>query len=128
MSMTYALKIGGSSGTDLTSYLKASGYIVQRAKLWDNAERNMAGTLQANFIGIFPKLKLKFRALTPAELKTIIALLDTATFTVSWWDANSETYKEGTFYAGDFDNTLINMDLEIYEGFEVSLISIAKMT
>jgi len=122
--MTYALKI---DGTDLTSYLKQSGYVVQRAKLWDSAERNMAGTLQANFIGIFPKIILKFRVLTKAEISIITALLDSSTFTVNWFDEVTDTYKQGTFYAGDFDNTLINMDLELFEGFEVSLISVAKM-
>jgi hypothetical protein len=124
MAMTYAIKI---NNTDLTSYLRDKGYKVQRPKLWDNAERNMAGTLQANFIGIFPKITLKFRALSPTEIKTVSDLLDNATFTVSWWDEEYGNYRTGTFYAGGFDNTLINIDLELYEGFEVNIISVARL-
>lgn len=123
---TYLVKIGG---TDLTSYLKApDGYKVVRNKLWTEAGRNLSGTLRATFIGIFPKIALTFRSLTTTEMKAVVALLDASSFTVNWWDANSQTAKEMTCYAGDFDPSIMHLDKERYEPFSVNLIPFSKMT
>jgi hypothetical protein len=123
---TYLVKI---NTVDLTSYLKApSGFKVGRYKLWAEANRNMDGSLTANFIGIFPKLKLVFKPLTETQLQDVQELLDNATFTVAWWDNVSSTYKAGIFYAGDWDAGMIHKELGLYDSFEVSLISTTKLT
>lgn len=123
---SYLIKI---ETVDITPYLKApGGYKVQRAELWDNANRNMAGNLKSDFVGVFPKIMLDFRAMTSAEMATIAALISANSLTVEWWDVATETYKSGEFYKGDYSNSLISMDLELYEGFGVNLIAFNKLT
>ena len=121
----YTLKI---NTTDITGYLKSpGGYTTQRAKLWKDAGRNMTGNLLSTFLGIFPKIKLNVRAgLSDSEISTLTTLLDNASFTVQWWDSKSQSYKTGTFYAGDFDIPLHTKGF--YDTFQVSLISFNKLT
>lgn len=123
---TFLVKIGD---TDLTSYLRApEGYKVQRAKLWSDAGRAMNGTLRATYIGLFPKILLNFRNLSYTEMKTICGLLDDSSFTVTWWDAESQSTKSGTYYAGDFDVSIMNLSKSKYEPFVVSLVPFSKLT
>lgn len=119
----YLLKI---NTIDLTPYI--SEYKVERPKLVTDAGRNLKGDLRASFLGIYPKINLTFKALTESETSTVVGLLDNASFTVNWWDPGSQTYKSGTFYAGDFDSSLIIKNRGIYAGFRVNLISFSKMT
>lgn len=121
--MTYILKI---NGTDLSSYLKT--YKVQRAKLYKDANRTMSGELKTTFIGIFPKILLEFRNTTDDEHSIILGLLDNSSFTVSWWDSKTQAYKSGTYYAGDFESDLFNVDTQRYNPFSVNLIPFKKLT
>ena len=88
----------------------------------------MAGELKASLIGIFPKIELEFRHLTSSEMKSLLALLKPAVLSVSWWDAESESYKTGNFYAGDFSYSKLHKDLDRYDKFTVSLIPYKKMS
>lgn len=121
MAMTYTLKIGT---TDISAYLK--GYSVQRSKLWTDANRNLAGDLKATFIGIFPKIKLEFTYLTEAELKTVIGLMDSPSFSVDWWDSGSGTYKVANYYSGDYEYPLFDKTKGRYKEFSVNLIPYKK--
>lgn len=111
-----------------TTLSKIKSFKVERNKLWTEADRNMAGDLRATFIGLFPKVVVEFGYLTADELKTNIALLDLASFTLQWWDAGSETLKSGTYYAGDYATPLFDKTKELYEPFSVNLIPFSKMT
>jgi hypothetical protein len=83
-------------------------YKVTRNKLWKEAQRNMAGELNAVFIGIFPKLEVKICVTTATYLKTLIALFDTSYLKLRWFDPLTEDYKRGTFYMNDYSNELIS--------------------
>lgn len=85
-----------------------SEYKVSRNKLWKEAKRNMAGTLNAVFIGIFPKLEVKIKVTTATYLKTLIALFDLPYVKLRWFDPLTEDYKRGTFYMNDYSNELIS--------------------
>jgi len=119
--MTYLIKIGS---TDLTPYL--NGFKVGRPKLWKDSDRNMAGELKATFLGVYPKIALSFRMTTAAEYAIIANLLDASSFSVSFWDAGTSTYKTATYYAGDFEGDLFNIATQRYNDFTVNLIPFKK--
>jgi hypothetical protein len=121
MAKTYEVKIGSTALTGLKSY------IVSRPKLFSEAERTLNGDLKATFIGVFPKITLRFNYLTETQLKAILILLEPASISVQWWDSHSASYKTGTFYAGDFAYPLWRNDVSMYEPFEVNLISYSKI-
>jgi hypothetical protein len=124
MAKTYLVKIGS---TELDGYLKQNGLIVERNKLWTDADRNLNGDLKATFIGVFPKLTLEFTYLTEAQMKTITGLLDDSSFTVSWWNSKIEDYTSATYYAGDYSYPVFNKEKGTYESWGVSLIPFSKV-
>ena len=118
----------------IDTLLKINGVIVPkvkeyrplRAKLWANAERTMSGELQADFVGIFPKIQLSFAPMGASDLKTVIGMLDTPFFTLTWYDAKTQGIKSAQYYAGDYETPLLNKKKELYDGFDVSLIPVKK--
>lgn len=107
---------------------KVKKFAVQYNKLWTDAGRNMQGDLRSTYVGIFPKIVLNFAHTTQDEIDTLLSLLNQPSFTVEWWDADSETAKSGTFYAGDFEIGVFNKQKELYEPFGVNLIAFNKLT
>ncbi len=105
---------------------KVKGYSIKRSKLWTDANRNLAGTLRSTFIGIFPKVKVKFAPLTEDEMQTIIGLLDRPSFTLEFWDAKTKQVQSELYYSGDYDVDLRLKRDGLYSGFEVSLIPWSK--
>ena len=105
---------------------KLKAYKVQPNKLWTEAGRNMAGDLRSTFIGIFHKLLLEFAPTTEAECSTIINLINLPSFTVAWYDEATDSMKTGTFYAGDFDYSVLKKADGIYDAFSVNLIPFSK--
>lgn len=122
MSLTNIVKI---NGTELPSVKK---FVVGRNKLWSNADRNMKGDLRATFVGIFPKLKISFAPMSDDDLSTIDTLLDLSFFTVVWWDTRSQSFKSGQYYASDYDNSLLNKTKELWDGFDVDLVPVSKLS
>lgn len=119
MAITYLAKI---NGVDVPKIRK---FKVARNKLWDDAGRNMAGTLRATYIALFPKITIEFAVLTASEMATVDGMLDTPFFTLSWWDAKTRAIKSGSYYASDYDNSLLDQERELYEGFSVNLVPVA---
>jgi hypothetical protein len=113
------------NGTTLTGL---KGYTVERNKLWTDAGRDMGGNLHSVHVGLFPKLNLEFRPLTDTELAVLIPLLDLPSFTVEWYDAGTNTVKEGLYYSGDYKYSVYRKDTGLYETFTVNLIPYNKMT
>lgn len=111
-----------------TDIPKIKDYKVQRNKLWTDAGRNLAGDLRSTFIGIFPKIMLVLAPLTEAQMTSLITLLDAPSFTVSWWDAKTQTHKSGTFYAGDFEIGVLKKSTGMYEDTKFNLIPFNKLT
>lgn len=117
------LQIGNTTISGLKSYS------VQYNKLWKDAERNMAGNISANLIGIFPKLMLTFRdGLTENEVSTIAGLLNQDYFSVTYFDPQSKTTKTANYYAGDFELPMLDKTRGLYKTFTVNLIPVSKRT
>ena len=92
------------NGTSLP-YIKQ--FKVGRNKLWKDADRNMAGTVNATLIGIFPKITITTRRLTQAEMAQLCAILDSPYFTVQWFDVRTQATHSATYYASDYDTELL---------------------
>jgi len=120
MAKTYEVKIG-------TTELVLKSFSVGRNKLWSDTDRNIAGDLKANYIGIFPKLELEFGYMTESELKALLILLEPAVISVSWWDSEYGDYRTGNFYANDFSYPLFNKSRGLYSPFSVNLIPYKKI-
>ena len=88
----------------------------------------MDGDLKAVRVGVFPKLMLEFGYLTEAELKAILALLEPATLSVTWWDTQAEDYDTANFYAGDLEYPYWSKSKGMYAPFSVNLIPYSKKT
>lgn len=120
MAISTLLKIDGVTVPNVKEYT------VERAKLWSNANRTLSGELKADFIGLFPKIKVKFSVMDSDDMAILTDMLDTAFFTLTWYDALSESLKSAQYYAGDYDTPLIDKSRELYNEFWVSLIPVAK--
>jgi hypothetical protein len=120
--LTYLCKIGS---TDITPYLKS--YEVSYEELWSEANRNMAGNLKATFIATVPKISLQFRQMTQTEMSTVMGLLDDHTFTVYWWEEQSDTYKSGSFYRGELKVGIRDLNSKMYKDLSVNLIAFNKL-
>lgn len=103
-------------------------YTVKYAKLWSNAGRNMAGSLRATLIGVFPKIVVEFAPMGEDDLATIASLLNKSSFTAQFYDPDTKQVQTGTFYASDFDTSVLKKSGNIYDAFQVSLISYNKAT
>ncbi len=122
MVKTYEVKIGT---TELKNLKK---FEVERAKLWLDADRNMAGEMKATLIGVFPKLSIEFNYTTEAEAKAILALLEPAVLSVTYWDTKAGGYKTADYYAGDCTVPYWSKSKAMYMPFSVNLIAYRKTT
>ncbi len=98
-------------------------------KLFDSSSgRNLAGSMTATLIGIFPKLTLQFRKLTKSELEIIAPILDSPRQTVTYYDPNEKTNITMTTYTGDYEitNKTVIGNNRKNEGFSCSFIAIRK--
>jgi hypothetical protein len=120
MAITTLLKINGTTVPNIKEYKPL------RAKLWGNAERTMAGELQADFVGIFPKIEVTFSPMGASDLATIITMLDTPFFTLTWYDAKTQGLKSAQYYASDYETPLLDKNRELYDEFSVSLVPVKK--
>lgn len=113
-------KIIKINGTPLP---KVKKYTVGYNLLWADAERNMAGSLNANLIGEFPKIELEFPdGLTQSEVDTICNALSPAFFMVEYWDSRLNKYTSGQFYRNDYNLELMDKYKKLYHGIKVNLI------
>lgn len=101
-------------------------YKIGRAKLWKDADRNMAGDVRATLIGIFPKIKIKIGVLTQNQIAEITQLLDSDYFEVEWFDVRIQATIKTKYYASDYDIDLLDKTKGLYKPFEVNLVPISK--
>ncbi len=120
--LTYLCKIGI---TDLTPYL--SGYEVSYEELWSEANRNMAGNLKASYVATIPKITLTFIQLSQTDYSTILGLLNSHTFNVTWWDEQTDTYRTGSFYRGELKTAIRDLNTKMYKELSVNLIAFNKI-
>lgn len=101
-------------------------YKIGRAKLWKDADRNMAGDVRATLIGIFPKIKIKIGVLTQNQVAELTQLLDKDYFEVEWFDVRIQATIKTLYYASDYDIDLLDKTKGLYKPFEVNLVPISK--
>lgn len=101
-------------------------YKIGRAKLWKDADRNMAGDVRAFFIGVYPKIKMKIGVTTQEEMSALTQLLDLDYFEVEWFDVRIQTTIKTMYYASDYDTDLLSKSRGLYNPFEVNLIPVSK--
>lgn len=94
-------------------------------KLWSSdSGRNLAGTQKGTLIGIFPKLVLNFRPLTPSEVHYLAPIFDSARQTTKYYDDNKGQITTMTTYTGDWK--AVSKKLNKCESFSISFISTKK--
>lgn len=95
----------GTGGVDLTSYITKDGFKVTYNKLWssDTGRNSMTGENKGTFIGIFPKFSVSVGKIktTKAKAAEILAIVNSATFYCKWYDAETQSMRTASFYAGD---------------------------
>lgn len=114
------VKINGTTFDHLVTYK------IGRAKLWKNADRNMAGDVRATLIGIFPKIKMKVNYTTQEQMSRLTQLLDQDFFEVEWFDVRIQDTVITQYYASDYDIELDNKEKGRYKPFEVNLVPVSK--
>lgn len=114
------VKINGTRLPYITSYK------IERAKLWKNSERNMAGDIRATLVGVFPKIIVSVGYTTQEQMANITALLDQDFFTVEWFDVRIQETVSTKYYASDYTIELDNKYKGRYKPFEVSLVPVSK--
>lgn len=94
-------------------------------KLWSNdSGRTLSGKMTGTLIGIFPKIIMSFRSLTPEELAYLAPHFDNAQQTLKYIDPNKNTEVTMDTYAGDWGITYKR--LRKGQGFDLSFISVDR--
>ena len=89
----------------------------------------MSGDLVGlTLLGVFPKIEIGFPHLTATEVNALCSIFNAQSFTVEYWNPDTQTTKTGTFYAGDYKVGLFNKEKEMFEPWEINLIAFNKQT
>lgn len=122
MAISYLCKI---EGTDITPYLKS--FEVSYEEMWSEANRNMAGILRASYIATSPKISIQFRQLSNTEMRTILGLVNGHSFTVAWYDEQTQSYLQDEFYRGELKIGIRDLNTEMYKELSMNLISFGTL-
>jgi len=92
-------------------------------KVWssDSGRENLAGVMQGTLIGIFPKLVLYFRKLTPEQIHILAPIFDSAWQSVSYYDDNKGQMVTMQTYTGDWK--ISSTKIGKGETFQISFIA-----
>ncbi len=108
------------NGISMGQYLVQVEY--QYPKLWgSDSGRNLAGDQTGTLIGVFPKLILQFRKLTPQELQTLAPIFDSQQQSVTYYDPLKQNNITISTYTGDW--SVVNKSIGKNEGFQISFIA-----
>lgn len=108
------------NGISMGRYLVQVEY--QYPKLWgSDSGRNLAGDQTGTLIGVFPKLILQFRKLTPQELQTLAPIFDSQQQSVTYYDPFKQNNITISTYTGDW--SVVNKSIGKNEGFQISFIA-----
>ena len=109
--------------TPIVQYLTSASFGYY--KIWSSKSgRNMAGTNSGTLVGIFPKIEMTFGRLTEAQLKIVLGLLNSVTFTVTYYDPEYSASYTMSCYGGDVVFTQKYLDK--VESFSASVIANSK--
>ena len=99
------------------------GYHKQWAS--DTGRNTLSGNMSGTLLGIYPKLTLKFRKLTQAEIEIITPILDSASQSLTYYDPTKKANITIATYTGDYEivNKQIISGNAKNDGFECSFIA-----
>ena len=111
------------NGINMGQYLVQVEY--SYPKLWgSDSGRNLAGDQTGTLIGVFPKLILQFRKLTPQELQTLAPIFDSQQQSVTYYDPFKQNNITISTYTGDW--SVVNKSIGKNEGFQISFIATSR--
>ena len=94
-------------------------------KLWSNdSGRTLSGKMTGTLIGIFPKIIMSFRSLTPEELTYLAPHFDNARQTIQYIDPNKNTQLTMETYTGDWE--IVYKNMRKGQPFDLSFISVDR--
>ena len=118
----YLIKVGGSAGTILPmKYIKTEGYDITPAqRLETEAKRAVTGVLHRTTVAhTATKVEFSTPIITNTGLENLILLFRNAwtdvsqrKLTLQYYDMESNSYKEGTFYMPDIKYQIHHIDNE----------------
>lgn len=122
MAQVYSIRTINGQTPPVPQSLVATRYTLDK-----DSYRTASGDLIRNPIAKKMKFELTFAPMSKTELQSLLSMLDSESFTVTYEDIVSGTVKSGTFYHNDFvvtpywikseDNTNV-----IYDSYSVNLI------
>lgn len=99
-------------------------------KLWSSdSGRNLAGTMVATLVGVYPKIVLEFRKLTKSELEIVAPILDRPFQNTTYYDPNKKQNVTMRTYTGDYEVSnkgVVGTEGLKNESFNCSFIAISK--
>ena len=94
-------------------------------KLWSkDSGRTLSGKMSGTLIGIFPKIIMSFRSLTPEELTYLAPHFDNARQTIKYPDPNKNQQVTMETYTGDWEIAYKN--IKKGQAFDLSFISVDR--
>ena len=87
-----------------------------------DSTRTALGRLIRNRAARIPQLKLLFAPQNKADMESLLGLLSTASFSVTYYLPHSTGEKTANFYAGNHEPKIIRKDPVLYDEMEVNLI------
>ena len=100
-------------------------YKIGRKKLMSSdTARCMAGTMKGSLVDRFPKIMLEIEPLDSDNLAELELILDAESFEVEYYNNKFKCTCTGNYYAGDYDEDLLDRKNMIYASFPVNLIPI----
>lgn len=119
----YLIKVGGSAGTVFPmEYIKASEYaITPDQRMETEAKRDTEGYLHRTTVAhTASKIEFSTPVLTNLQHSALMALLRNnysdplkREILLEYYDTDTDTYKEGTFYVPDIQHSIDHIDLGI---------------
>ena len=116
----YLIKVGGSNGSELPmKYIKLSGYdITPNQRMESEAKRDVTGVLHRTTVAhTATKIEFNTPMLTNKDIDAMMTLFknnwsSTAErkLTLQYYDMESDSYKEGTFYMPDIKFQIDHID------------------
>lgn len=114
------LTVGGVAIPELISYK------VTEAKLWKDADRNMNGDIRATLIGVFPKIDLNLGVVNRSRGAAIAAQLDSAYFSVTYFDPSLNANRTADFYSADYAFEFQTKQRGLYKPTQITIIPVSK--
>ena len=94
-------------------------------KLWSSdSGRTLSGKMSGTLIGIFPKLVMSFRSLTPEELIYLAPHFDNARQIIKYPDPNKNEQVIMETYTGDWE--IVYKSMKKGQAFDLSFISVDR--